>query len=140
MGLVIFRHGQDRDHGNTSLFTLLPSGSFIHSSQVCIHISRISTASRHFFTGCGNLTESVCIVGDICQDNQYMHILFKGQILRSSQSHLRSGNTLNCRVVGQIDEKHGSVNSSGFLETFCKEVSFLESNAQSCKYYSEVFS
>ena len=57
VGLVILRHGQDRDHGDGTGLTLLASCSLIKGSQVGIHISGITAASGNFLTGCGDLTE-----------------------------------------------------------------------------------
>ena len=79
MGLVIFRHSKDRDHRDTSRLSSLPSGSLVYGSQVCIHISRIPSASRHFFAGRRYFTQGICIVCDICQDNKYVHIFSKAR-------------------------------------------------------------
>ena len=57
MGLIILRHGKNRNHGDGAVLALLTSGSLIQGSQVSVHISGITAASGNFLTRCGNLTQ-----------------------------------------------------------------------------------
>ena len=51
-----------------------------------------------------------------------MHALFKCKILSQRQRHLRGDQTLNDRIIGQID-KHGDVvGNTAFLEGSAEEV------------------
>ena len=139
MCLIILRHCQNRDHCNTSVLASLASGSLIHGRKVCIHIARISTTSRNLFLRCRNLTKCVCVVCDICQDNQYMHIFLKCQIFCRSQRHTRCGNTLNRRVICQVNKQHGSINRSGLFEGLYEIVGLFKCNTHSGKYNREFF-
>ena len=85
--------------------------------QVGVHVAGISAAARNFFPGGGNFTQGVGVVGDIGQNDQHVHILFKGQILRGSQRHTGSSDTLDSRVVCQVDKQNGTVDGAGFLES-----------------------
>ena len=134
MSLVILRHGQDRNHGDTSCFSLLTACALIKRSKVRVHISGITTTSRNLFTRCGNLTESVRIVCNICKDYQYVHVFFEGKILCCCQCHSRSSDTLNSRVICQVYKKNSTVYRSGFLKALYKEVGLLESNTHGSKY------
>ena len=139
MGLVVLRHGQDRDQRNTSLFALLPSRTLIHGRQVGVQISRITTPSRNLLTGRGNFTERVRIVCDIRQNHQHVHILLEGQIFRSSQRHTRRGDTLYRRVICKVDEKDGTVNGARLFEAFRKEIGFLKGDSHGCEYNRKGF-
>ena len=137
MGLIILRHGKNRNHGDGAVLALLTSGSLIQGSQVSVHISRITAAARNFLTGCGNLTQRVCVVGNISQDNQYVHVLFKCQVLCCCQSHTRSCDTLYGRVVSQVDEHNASVDSACLAEALHEEVCLLKGNTHGCKHNGE---
>ena len=68
-----------------------------------------------------------------------MHFLFKGKIFRRSQRHFGRCDTLDCRVVCQIDKKYGSVESTRFPEGFDKIVGFLKGNSHSRENNGEFF-
>ena len=89
-------------------------------------------------TSSGNLTKSLCVVGNIGQDNQNVHVLLECQVLSSSQSHTRSGNTLDRRVVCKVHEHNGTVDSAGLGKVLDEEVSFFEGDTDSSEYYSEL--
>ena len=139
MSLVILRHCQDRDHCDTSLLAILTPCSFIQCCKVCVQISRISTTSRNFLSGCGYLTQCICVVCDICQNNKDMHILFKCKIFRCCQRHTWCCDTLNRRVIRKVYKQYCSVECSCLTEAFDKEVRLLESNTHSSKYNRKVF-
>ena len=67
-----------------------------------------------------------------------MHILFKRKVFCRSQRHTRCGNTLNCRVICQIDKQNGSVDGSCLLEGFYEEVRLLKCNTHSSEYNGEI--
>ena len=68
-----------------------------------------------------------------------MHILLKCQIFRRGQRHLRRCDTLNGRVICQVDKEDGTVNGTCLLKTLDKEVGLLEGNTQRSKYNGKVF-
>ena len=137
MGLIILRHGKDRNHGDGAILALLTSCSLIQRSQIRIHISRIASTARNFFAGCGNLTKRVCVICNIRQNNQNMHVLLKGQILGRSESHTGRCDTLYRRVIGQVNKHYAPVDSPCLPETLHKKVGFLKGDAHCRKYYSK---
>ena len=68
-----------------------------------------------------------------------MHVFLERQILRRSERHLRCGDTLNGRVICQIDEKHRPVKGSGLPETLHKEVRLLECDPHCRKHNGKAF-
>ena len=81
VGLIILGHGEDGNQGDTAVFALLPSGTLIERSKVSVHITGISAAAGHFLSGGGDFTQCIGVVGNIGEDDQHVHIFFKGQIL-----------------------------------------------------------
>ena len=122
MGDIVFRHGQNGDLRNASLTAFNTSGALINLREVGVEITRIAAASRHFFAGCRNFTQGIRVVGHIRHDDEDVHVLLESQILGCGQSHTRGGNTLNRRVVRQVDEEHRTVDGPGFTEVIHEEL------------------
>ena len=66
-----------------------------------------------------------------------MHVFFECKILCCRQRHTRCGNTLDCRVICQVDEQYRSVDGSCLFERFYEEVRLFECDTHSSKYYGE---
>ena len=138
MGLVVFRHGQNRNHGDRTVRIPLSARSLVHGGKVCIEVTRIAAASWYFLTSSGHLTERFRIVGDICQNDQYVHTQVKCQVFRCGQRHTRRCNTFYCRVVGQVHEHDSSVDGASAPEVRCEEVRFFVGDTDGCKDDGEV--
>ncbi len=138
MGLVILRHGQNGDQGDGTGLADPAAGTLVHGGQVGVHIAGITTAAGHLFFGRRDLTQCLGIVGDIRQDDQHMHILFKGQILCGGQRHTGCCNTLHGGVVGQVGEQHCTVNGAGAAELLDEELGLLEGDADGGEHHGEV--
>ena len=135
MSLIVLGHGQDGDHGDASLFPVLAPRSLVDGGKVRVHVSRIAAASRHFLAGCRHLAERVRIIGDIRQDDEHMHLFLKGKVLCRGQRHPGRSDTLDGRVVGQVDEQHGTVKGSCLAEALDKEVGLFKGNSH-CREYN----
>ena len=138
MGLIVLRHGQDGDHGDASLFPVLAAGSLVDGGEIRVHVSRIAAASRHFLAGCRHLAERVRIIGDIRQDDEHMHLFLKSKILCRGQRHPGRSDTLDGRVIGQVDEQHGAVKGSCLPETLDKEVGLFKGDSHCREYNGKV--
>ena len=66
-----------------------------------------------------------------------MHILLKCQVFCRGQRHTRCCNTLNRRVIGQVDEHDASVNGTCFTEALHKEVCLLKGDTHGREYNGE---
>ena len=95
-----------------SLAELAP-GALVHGGKVGVEIAGVAAAARHLLARGGHLAQGLGVVGDVGQDDQHVHALLKGQVLRGGQRHARGGDTLDGRVVGQVDEQHGAVDRAG---------------------------
>ena len=138
MGLIVFRHGENRDHGDGTFFAHLPSGTLVHRSKVGIKISGITATAGNLLFSSGDFPQCLGIVGDIGENDQHMHSEIKGKIFGSGECHARRGDTLDCRVICQIGEQHGAVNGAGAAELIDKEFGFLIGDADRSKYNCKV--
>ena len=74
----------------------------------------------------GDHTQGVGIVCDVRHDDQHVHALVKGQILRGCKAHSRRCDTLNGGVVCQVNEHDRTVDCAALLEGIDKKVRLLE--------------
>ena len=133
VGLVVLRHGQNGDEGDRTRLALLPPRPLVQGGQVRVHIAGIAPAAGHFLPGGGDLPQSVGVVGDVRQYHQHVHILLKGQVLRSGQGHAGRGDALHRRVVGQVRKHDRPVDGAGAAELLYEEVGLLEGDADGGK-------
>ena len=138
VGLIVLRHGQNRDESDGTGITQPAARPLVERSQVGIQVAGEATAAGDLLLGGGNLTQSLGVVGNIRHDDQHLHSLFKGQILRGGQGHTGGGNTLHGGIIGKVAEQHGTVNSAGALELADKELRFLKRDADGGEHHGEV--
>ena len=129
MGFIVLRHGENRDECDTALRILTASGALIHPGQVRVHVTRITTAARHFLTCSGNLTQRFRVVCDIRDDDEYVHALVKRQVFRGGERHTRRGNTLNGGVVCEVHKHDRTVDRTGAAEVVDEEVRLFKCDA-----------
>ena len=115
------------------------AGPFVHGRKVGVQITGVAAAAGDFFTGCGNFAEGVGVVGDIGDDNQYVHAQFVGEVFGSGDGHTRGGDTFYRRVVGQVDEHNGTGQRAGTVKVFHEEVGFFEGDTYRREYDGEAF-
>ena len=138
MRLVVFRHGQNRDHRDRAFLSFDSACPFINSSKVGIEITGITPSARHFLSRCADFTKCFAVVGHVVQDNQNVHVLLECQILSGSQSKSRRGYSLDGGVVREIDKHNRSFNCTGFGQVVDKELGSLECNTHRCKNHGEL--
>ena len=138
MGLVVLGHGQNGDHGDGAALAQLTAGPLVHGGKVGIQVSGVAAAAGDFLLGRGHLTEGLGVVGDVGEDDQHVHALLEGQVLRGGEGHTGGGDTLDCGVVGQVGEEHRTVDGAGAAELLHEEVGLLEGDADGGEHHGEV--
>ena len=138
VGLIVLRHSQNGDQGDGAGVAQTAAGPLIQGSQVGIQVAGETAATGDLLLGGGDLAESLCVVGDVGHNDQHLHPLFKGQVLRGSQGHAGGGDTFHSRVVGQVAEQHGTVNGTGALELADEELGLLKGDADGSEHHGEV--
>ncbi len=132
MGDVVVGHCQNRNHGDRTVRIPLSARSLVHGGKVCIG----NPDSRGVLVlplRAADTSERFRIVGDICQNDQYVHTQVKCQVFRCGQRHTRRCNTFYCRVVGQVHEHDSSVDGASAPEVRCEEVRFFVGDTDGCK-------
>ena len=109
--------------------------TFIHCCQVSIQVTGVTTAAGNFLLRRRYFTEGFCIVCDISQDDQNVHILFKCQIFSSCQCHFGCTDTFYGRVICQVDKYYRTVDSTCLFEVIDKEFSIFKCDTDSREYY-----
>ena len=138
VGLVVLGHGQDGDEGDGALLAHLAAGPLVDGGQVGVQVARIAPAARHLLLGGRHLTEGLGVVGDVGEDDQHVHILLEGQVLRGGEGHAGCGDTLHGGVVGQVGEQHRPVDGAGAAELLDEEVGLLKGDADGGEHHGEV--
>ena len=129
MGLVVFRHGQDRDEGDGALLADAAAGTLIERGKVGIEVAGVAAAARDLLARGGDLTQSLGVVRDVGHDDQHVHPALEGQIFGGGQGHTRRCDTLDSRVVGEVREDDGAVDGARAAEFLDEELRFLERDA-----------
>jgi hypothetical protein len=55
-GRTVVGHSQNGDLSNGSVAALYTTGSLVDGGQIRVHVTRVTTATGHFFSGSGDLT------------------------------------------------------------------------------------
>ena len=134
MGDIIVGHGENRYLGHGTRPSRHNAGSLIEGSQVAVEIARESLSGRNLALGGGDLTHGLGIGGHVRQYNQYMHSLFKGQILGQGKGDFRGDKPLHHRVVGQVDKHGHMLGYAALLKGTAEEISHIIFNAHGAEH------
>ena len=137
VSLVVLGHGEDRDHGDRALLALTAACALIHGGKVGVQVAGVAAAAGDFLLRRGDLTQSLGVVGDIGEDDEHLHVLLKGEIFSRGQRHTRSGDTLDGRVVREVREDDGTVDSAGAAEVLDEVLGLFKGDAYCGKDDSE---
>src|ERR1700710_2472252 len=70
--LTIVRHGQNGNLSNRAIASFNTSSPFVDGGQISVHVTRITTATGDFFASGRNLSQSIAVRGQICENDQNM--------------------------------------------------------------------
>jgi len=92
---TIVRHGQDRNLCDGAITALNTTSTFVHGSQVSIHVTGVTTTTRNFFSCSGDFTKGVTVGGKVSHDGQDVLLQLVGVVFGGGQGETRSNDTLN---------------------------------------------
>ena len=115
----------------------LAPGALVHGGKVGVQVAGVAAAARHLLARGGHLAQGLGVVGDVGQDDQHVHALLKGEVLRGGQRHARRRDTLNRGVGGEVREENGALHRAGAAELVGEELSLLERDADGGKHDGE---
>ena len=96
---TIVRHGQNRHLSNGAVATLNTTGTLVHSGQISVHVTGVTTATRNLFTGSRDLTKSITVGRQISQNDENVLLELVGVVLGGRESETRSDNTFDAAIA-----------------------------------------
>jgi hypothetical protein len=90
--LTVVGHGQNGDLGDGAVAALYTTSSLVDGGQIRVHVTGVSTATGHLFSGGGDLTKSVAVRGENDED---VLLELVGVVLGGGEGETRSDDTLD---------------------------------------------
>src|SRR2546428_2533372 len=129
MSDVITGHCQNWHLGDRAFTTVKSSSSFVDCTQIGIHVSWISSASRYFFSGCRNFSESFCIVCHVGEYDEDVGSELDREILSGCQRESWRKDSFDGWIVCEVDEHGYVVECPLFFEVVSEEAGFIGRDA-----------
>jgi hypothetical protein len=83
--LTVVRHCQDRNLCDGTVTALNTTSSLVDGRQIRVHVTRVTTTTRDFFTGSRHLTEGIAVRGQIGKNNEDVLLELVGVVFGSGQ-------------------------------------------------------
>jgi hypothetical protein len=93
--LTVVRHGQNGDLGNRSITALYTTSSLVDGGQIRVHVTGVTTTTRHFFSGSGDLTKSVAVGGQVGENDKDVLLELVGVVLGGGEGETGGDDTLD---------------------------------------------
>lgn len=135
---IVIGHSQDWNLCDGSVLALDTTSTLVDGGKIGVHITWVTSTTRHLLSCSGDLTQGVGVGGHIGEDGQHVHVLLVRQVLGGGQRESRGDNTLDGRVVRVVHEKHDTVHGSVDLEFVLEETSSLQVDTHSSENDTEV--
>ena len=139
MSDIIIGHCEDGELGNGSELSINTTGSLIDGGKIRIHVTWVTSSTRHLLSGCRDLSQGIGIGCHICKNGKDVHVFLIGKMLSSGQGESWSNNTLNSGVIGVIHEQDDTVHGAIHLEVVLEETGCLQVDTHCSEDNSEVF-
>jgi hypothetical protein len=93
--LTVVGHSQDGNLRDGSVTALDTTSSLVNGGQIRVHVTGVTTATGHLFSGSGDLTQRIAVGGKIGENDQ--HVLFElvGVVLGGGEGETGSDDTLD---------------------------------------------
>jgi hypothetical protein len=93
--LTVVRHSQNGNLGDGTVATLYTTSSLVDGGQIRIHVSGVSTTTRHFLSGSRNLTKGIAIRGQVGQNDEDVLLELVGVVLGGGEGETGRDDTLD---------------------------------------------
>jgi hypothetical protein len=97
---TVVGHSQNRDLSDGAVTTLYTTSSLVDGGQIRVHVTGVSTATGHFFTGRGDLTKSIAVGGQVGKNDKNVLLELVGVVLGGGEGETGSNDTLDA-MTGQ---------------------------------------
>ncbi|KAI0564002.1 hypothetical protein FGB62_31g125 [Gracilaria domingensis] len=110
---VIVGHGENGQLRDGARAALHAAGTFVDGGQIGVHVTRVSTATRHLLTRGRHLSKRVSVRAHVGEDDEHVHAALVREVLGGGEGEARRDDTFDGGVVGQVEEErdlaHGAV-------------------------------
>uniref|UniRef100_A0A2M4D215 Putative secreted protein n=1 Tax=Anopheles darlingi TaxID=43151 RepID=A0A2M4D215_ANODA len=138
MGDIVVRHSQNGDLGDRTVAALDTSGTLVDGGQIGVHVTGETTTSGYLLTGSRHLTQSLSVRGHVGQDDQHVLLALIGQELGGRQRQTGRNDTLDGRIVGQVQEQAHVLHGTVLFEVLLEESGRLHVHTHSGEHDGKV--
>lgn len=103
MGDIVVGHSQDGNLGDGAISSRHTASSFVDGRQIRVHVAGETTTTGNFFSSGGNLTKSITVGRQICQDDQDVLLKLVSVVLGCRKGETRSNDTLDTIVMSAMN-------------------------------------
>jgi len=121
VGDIVAGHGKDGELGDGALDPVDEPCPLVDRCKVGVHVAGVSTPAGDLLAGRPDLPEGLAVVGHVRQDDENVHREFEGKVLRGGEGESRGDDPFHGRVVGEVEEDHGTLEGTRPLE-ICHEM------------------
>lgn len=92
---TIVRHGQNGDLGDGTVTALDTTGTLVHGGQISVHVTGVTTATRHLFTSSRDLTKGIAVGRQVSKNDENVLLELVGVVLGSGESKTGGDDTFD---------------------------------------------
>jgi hypothetical protein len=96
---IVVRHSQNGNLSNGAVSTFDTTCTLIDGRQISVHITRVTTSTRDFFSGSGDLTQGIAVGGKIGKNDEDVLLKLVGVVFGGGEGKTRGNDTLDTRRV-----------------------------------------
>uniref|UniRef100_A0A182QVN8 Uncharacterized protein n=1 Tax=Anopheles farauti TaxID=69004 RepID=A0A182QVN8_9DIPT len=138
MGDIVVRHSQNRDLRDRTVAAFDTSGTFVDGGQIGVHVTGETTTSGHLLTGSRHLTQRLGVRRHVGKDDQHVLLALVRQELGGGQGQTRRNDTLDGRIVGQVQEQAHVLHRTVLFEVLLEETGRLHVHTHSGEHDGKV--
>ena len=101
IGRTVVGHGQDRNLGDGAVTALDTARALVDGRQIRVHVTRVSAATRHFFTCSGDFTEGVAVGCHVGQDDEDVLLELVSVVLGGGEGEARRDDAFDAGRTSQ---------------------------------------
>merc|ERR1719379_1172728 len=135
---VVVGHRQDRELRDRTVLALDTAGALINRRQVSVHVTRVTTATRHLLTGGRHLTKGISVGRHVRENAEHVLLERVREVLSRRQGKARRHDTLDSRIVRQVQVQHDVLHGPVLLEVVAEEARGLHVHAHGAEDNGEV--
>mmetsp|Transcript_86354 Transcript_86354/g.171429 ORF Transcript_86354/g.171429 Transcript_86354/m.171429 type:complete len:388 (-) Transcript_86354:419-1582(-) len=135
---IVVGHRQDWELGDGTIATLDTACSFVDGRQICVHVTRVSSSTRHLLSCSRDFAKCIGIRRHVSQDDKDVLLPRVGEVFCCGQGKPRCHNALDCWIVRQVHEEHNVLHGSILLKVVSEKAGGLHVDTHGTEDYAKV--